>query len=144
MKLSRSFRGLLVTALTGLAASCGGSTPSAPGSGYRGEWTGTTSQGTAISFTVSAEQKMTAIVVGYSFNGCSGTKTFPGISLPIAVNPQQPGLPGFEFNSGPRDQPNYVGVMGTFATTDTAAGLVVFGNYESCNNGLASWSAVKR
>lgn len=135
---------LVVCTLAGVVSACGGTPSPSPTSPYRGEWSGMTSHGAAISFSVSADQKVTAISVGYSFNGCSGTKTFPGLSLPIAPNPIQPGLPAFEFNSGPREQPNYTGVTGTFAATDTAAGLMAFGNYDGCNNGLASWSAAKR
>lgn len=125
------------------ANACGGGSSPAPSSGYRGEWVGTTSHGAAIRFTVSADQRVTALSVGYSFNGCSGTKTFPGLSLPIAPNPIQPGLARFEFNSGPREQPNYTGVTGTFASNNIAEGLMAFGNYDGCNNGLASWSASK-
>lgn len=133
---------VLCCTLAAVAGACGGSSP-APSSSYRGEWVGTTSHGAAIRFTVSADQRVTALSVGYSFNGCSGTKTFPDLSLPIAPNPIQPGLARFEFNSGPIEQPNYTGVTGTFASTTSAEGLMAFGNYDGCRNGLASWSASK-
>ena len=125
-----------------LCIGCGGTGPTAPASAYAGTWTGTTSQGASISFTVSADQKVTSIVIGYAFNGCTGTKTFSGLSLDVAVHPASAGV-GFAFQSGPQDQPNFTSVTGTFDSTSSAAGLAAFGSYDNCLNGLASWSATK-
>src|SRR5438874_2568990 len=89
----------------------GSTTPTSGGAArYDGQWTGTTSQGRSIAFTVSSEQKVTAITVGYSFNGCSGVNTFANLSLDIGTppNPAAPSLgPGFGYGSGPPDGPNY-------------------------------------
>jgi hypothetical protein len=47
-----------------------------------GEWAGTTSQGMPISFSVSPNETVTAITVGYDFNGCSGSHTFTDLNVP--------------------------------------------------------------
>jgi hypothetical protein len=144
---------MFIPFMVGLAvglSGCSGSTMPTPSTGpprYDGEWSGMTSQGRPISFTVSAGQKVTTITLGYSFNGCSGTKTFPGLSLDIG-NPPNPGSPsggpGFGYGSGPPDAPNYTQVYGTFASSTTVNGSVVFGDYTNCGNGIAIWTATKK
>ena len=71
------------------AAGCGGSssptTPTAP-RGYSGQWSGMTQQGQPITFTISPDEKLTSIVVGYNFNGCSGTQNYS--SLAVEIKPQ--------------------------------------------------------
>jgi len=156
LKQSRmSLRAMFIPFMVGLAAGvsgCSSSTmPTPPSTGvpprYDGEWSGTTSQGRPISFTVSADQKVTAITVGYSFNSCSGTKTFPGLSLDIG-NPPNPGSPsggpGFGYGSGPPDAPNYTQVYGTFASSTAVSGSVVFGDYTNCGNAIGIWSATRK
>ena len=134
------------------SSGCSSSTmPTPPSTGvpprYDGEWSGTTSQGRPISFSVSGDQKVTAITVGYSFNGCSGTKTFSGLSLDIG-NPPNPGAPsvgpGFGYGSGPPDGSNYTQVYGTFASSTTVNGSVVFGDYATCGNAVGIWAATKK
>ncbi len=134
---------LSLVLVAALASACGSMSPAAPDSAYKGNWSGTTSHGMALAFTVSADQKITSITVGYSFNGCTGSKTFSGLLVPIAVR-QDTGHAGFEFQSGPLDQANFTGVSGTFDSTTSAAGLTAFGNYDGCANGLASWSATRQ
>ena len=46
-----------------------------------------TFQGQPFSFTVSPDQKVTTISVGYRFSGCSGVDTFSNLELPI-LSPQ--------------------------------------------------------
>src|SRR5687768_8415135 len=41
-----------------------------------GEWEGKTSQGRPIAFTVSQDEMVTSISLGYEFNDCSGTRRF--------------------------------------------------------------------
>src|SRR5438046_1264923 len=65
-----------------LMCACGPTTPSS--ATLDGQWSGTTSQGTPITFTVSSDQKVTDITVGYSFNGCSGVQTFSNLNLETA------------------------------------------------------------
>jgi hypothetical protein len=70
--------------LCALANACSTSAPTPVG--YAGQWTGTTAQGRPIAFTVSADEKVTSITVGYSFNGCSGSQTFSNLNLDTAPN----------------------------------------------------------
>ena len=69
-----------------LSGACGGpASPSATNQSLAiGEWSGTTSQGMPIAFSVSQDEKVTAITVGYRFNSCSGTQTFSNLNLPTA------------------------------------------------------------
>ena len=137
----------LVIGLTG----CGGSTgnnPTTPGGDparYDGQWRGTTSQGRPITFTVSSAQKVTAITVGYSFNGCSGVNTFSNLNLDIGVtpNPATSLGPGFGFGSGAPDGTNYTQVYGSFRSNTTAAGTVIFGDYPGCGNAIGNWTATR-
>src|SRR5688572_4678534 len=57
-----------------------------------GEWKGTTSQGRPITFTVSQDEKVTSITVGYEFNDCSGTREFFELSVP--TTPDLTCMPG--------------------------------------------------
>ena len=51
-------------------SACNPTTPSPASSGaLDGQWSGTTAQGVPITFSVSPNQKVTSISVGYSFNG---------------------------------------------------------------------------
>ena len=63
---------------------CGGpASPSATNQSLTtGQWSGTTSQGMPIAFSVSQDEKVTTITVGYRFNSCSGTQTFSNLNLP--------------------------------------------------------------
>ena len=130
---------------------CGGSAannPTTPGGDparYDGQWNGTTSQGRPITFTVSSAQKVTAITVGYSFNGCSGLNTFSNLNLDIGVtpNPATSLGPGFGFGSGPPDGSNYTQVYGSFRSNTTASGTVIFGDYPGCGNAGGIWTAAR-
>jgi hypothetical protein len=141
---------LLIVLCAGMSACDGGSGPIAPSpggpSGYAGQWSGTTSQGRPIAFTVSETQKVTAITIGYSFNGCSATNTFTDLSLDIGSPPNpaapSPG-PGFGFGSGPPDGPNYTQIYGSFTSSTTATGSAIFLAYSGCGNAAAAWSATR-
>jgi hypothetical protein len=137
-----SFALLLVTSTT-----CGSSsTPPAPTpAGYAGQWSGTTSQGRTIAFTVSTAQRVTEISIGYNFNGCSGTNTFPNLNLDIGTAPSQPAgaSPGFGFGSGAPDSLNYTQVLGTFNSSTAATGSMAFG-VTSCGTSGGIWSATRR
>lgn len=71
-----SKRLFLTLAACALFGACGGgnTTPTAPSSmgagarGYAGEWSGTIFQDQQISFSVSSDQKVTALSVGYVFS----------------------------------------------------------------------------
>ena len=133
------------------SSGCGGSganNPTTPGGDparYDGQWKGTTSQARPITFTVSSAQKVTAITVGYSFNGCSGVNTFSNLNLDIGVtpNPATSLGPGFGFGSGPPDGANYTQVYGSFRSNTTASGTVIFGGYPGCGNAGGIWTATR-
>jgi hypothetical protein len=77
----------LVILWCALADAC--NSPNSPTSeGYAGQWSGTTGQGRPIAFTISRDETVTTISVGHDFDGCSGTETFPNLSLPIAPQVQ--------------------------------------------------------
>jgi hypothetical protein len=147
---------LLLIALCVAASACGGggnvtgpSSPSQPG--YAGHWNGMTSQGASIAITVSSDQRVTSITVGYRFNGCSGSKTFPNLSLetarpqPPPGNPQVPAPfdnPRFAYESAP-DLLTYTLVSGAFTSSETANGAVFFTDYSGCGHAHAIWNATK-
>src|SRR4051812_40937172 len=70
----------------GVLASACSSGPASPSvaSLSVGQWTGTTAQGASIAFTVSPDEVLRTIGVGYIFNGCSGTQTFADLNVPTA------------------------------------------------------------
>jgi len=68
-----------------IAVACGGgSTGPTCDPDLAGEWSGSTSQGAEIRFTVSPDQKVTTITIGHDFDGCSGQQTFSNLALDIA------------------------------------------------------------
>ena len=139
--MSKSGQLFFITALCVFTIACasGENSPTIPSSGgYDGQWSGTTSQGRTITFTISPDQKVTAITAGYSFSGCSGSNTFSNLNLDIGTppNPASPSGPGFGFGSGPPDGPDYTQVYGSFSSGSTATGTVIFGDYSGCGNGI--------
>ncbi len=70
-----------------LASACNSGPPTPSASSLSaGQWSGTTVQGASISFSVSSDEALTTIAVGYTFNGCSGTQTFADLNVPTAPN----------------------------------------------------------
>lgn len=149
-RLLALFFAIAVCALAGACTSEGVTTPSSSGPGYDGQWSGTTLQGAPISFTVSADQTVTSITVGYNFNGCSGSKTFSTLSLKIGTaqpplpTPQPPfNNPGFGYGSGPPEEANFIQVTGTFTSNQTSTGVLGLLNFPNCGNSVATWNATK-
>lgn len=133
-------------------ACCGGRV-TAPGDlnrSYTGEWSGATSQGATITFTVSPLNVVTSITVGHHFNGCRETRTFSGLSLDVGGGSALPGRaptsarPGFGFGSGSPEAPNFVQVTGQFTSSQAASGTVTFLNFAPCGHAIALWNATKR
>jgi hypothetical protein len=92
---------------------------------------------------------VTAIIVGYSFNGCSGVNSFSNLNLDIGTPPNPrvpPPGPGFEYLSGPPEDPNFTQVGGFFMSNTAANGVVAFAGYPGCGNAIAGgiWIATKR
>ena len=121
-----------------LACACS-KNPTSPSSSSLsvGQWNGTTAQGTSITFTVSADEILTTLAVGYSFHGCSGTQTFSNLNVPTA--PDVTCIPGpcsgtvstyraLAYSSGPAAGPSTT-VNGVFLPGNRAQGLVSFRDY---------------
>lgn len=152
--VSKAYQLLLTIAVCLAASACGDDRVVSPSAAndYAGQWSGTTTQGRSITLSVSAEQKVTSITVGYNFGGCSGTHTFSDLSLDIGTGPSglpprqpsQPSLPGFGFGSGSPEAPNFTQVTGFFTSNQTASGSAAFLNVPDCGNAVANWSAAKR
>ena len=142
-------RVVVLVAIAGGACSSNSTPPTSPPgvmANYEGQWSGMTSQGMRISFTV-ADKKVTSLDLGYNFNGCAGMNTYPDLSLAIGYppNPASPYMgPGFGFGSGAPDRPNYTQVSGTFSSGTAATGTTIFGDYSGCGNSLGIWSASKK
>ena len=124
----------------------------APSSNLAGDWTGTTAQGSPITFTVSAEDKVTSLTIGYSFSGCSGSRSFTNLSLDMApvscTSPScPPGLPSvlaFSYSATSNDGAT-TRVGGGFPLAATAEGLADFTEYPGCGSASqVRWSATRR
>jgi hypothetical protein len=152
---------VLVLMLCLTASACGGSEPTAPSpapsNGYAGRWSGTvlvlplippgsgipTIQSQPLSFAVSADQRVTDISIGYSFNGCSGVKTFSGLSIAIASPLGSQGQ-GWGYASPTSDGRDHVEVYGAFTSDRTASGTSLFVEFPGCNSGGGNWTATKQ
>ena len=144
---------LLVTAV--VVTACG-SSPAAPtpAAGYAGLWSGTTAQGTPVTFTISTEENVTTISVAHNFNGCSGSQTFSNLSLPI--KPETICVPGpcsasqqayrqLAYSSGGSADGPMFGIVGVFLPIDRVEGTVNFRNYPGCGSAMSvPWSATRR
>jgi hypothetical protein len=119
-----------------------------------GEWSGTTSQGTPISFTVSPTELLTTISVGYDFNGCAGSQTFA--DLLVRTAPDLTCIPGpcsgvaasyraFSYVKGTLGAGPVTQINGVFLPGDEAKGQVVFRDYAGCGTAPAvEWAATRR
>jgi hypothetical protein len=119
-----------------------------------GEWSGTTSQGMPIAFTVAADETVTAITVGYSFNDCAGSDTFLDLSVPTA--PELTCIPGpcrgveasyraFSYSQTPSKNGLTTTVTGVFLPGNRAQGLAHFLDYGACGSARSvEWTATRR
>jgi hypothetical protein len=115
--------------------------------GYAGEWTGTTTQGTPVRFSVSGNA-VTSISITYNFSPtCTGTLSYT--SLAAEIHPlDPPGPPPF-------DQPGFGysttdGMQGTLiaghfsADRRSASGQFTLVRYGACETVVGSWTANRR
>ena len=134
---------LLIANTLLLAAACGG--PSGPTATIAGQWSGTTSQGTPITFTVSGDLTLTSLALGYRFNGCEGSATYaPGAALtrvPTAPTPVYSGV----YESGPVGSASRTIVTFLVTSTTEAHGMVIFIDYPGCGTTptTVTWTAAK-
>jgi len=138
-----------------LASACGNGGTSPSGASISvGQWRGTTAQGASIAFTVSADEVVTTIAVGYDFNGCSGIQTFKDLRVPTA--PDVTCVPGpcsgpvstyraFSYFSGSRLTEPSTSVNGLFLPGGRATGLASFTDFPGCGTAAGvEWSATRR
>jgi hypothetical protein len=154
---------IVIAAVAGAGACSGG--PTAPGSptiiespapflptgpsrqfDYAGQWSGTTSMGTTITFTVSPEQMVTALSVGYSGVGCSGTRTDSNLRLSLGNPYGALGAPQFDYTAGPPERPVRTTVVGRIDVDDVARGMASFRDDPDCGSSLVAgtWTATRR
>lgn len=119
-----------------------------------GQWSGTTSQGTPISFTVSPAETVETITVGYNFNGCSGFHTFDDVSIRTA--PDLHCIPGpcsgtsasyraFGYSAGSSPGGPRTQINGIFLPGDRAQGQLSFFDYPACGSASGvTWTATRR
>lgn len=144
--MPRAWKRMLASTLLVVTAACDNGTVE-PTPTIAGQWSGTTSQGTPFTFTVSGDSKVTALNFGYNFNGCAGSLTYTPDSLlqtiPTAPVPVYSG----NYESGPVGSPNRVLVTFLVTSTTDAHGMVVFVDFAGCGTGppaTAPWTATKR
>ena len=136
------------------ACGSGGTNPATPsGTSYEGQWSGTTAQGEPIALTISSDQKVTAITVGYRFNGCAGMQAFSNLSIDTVPNvtcipgPCSPLLSSFRafgYSAGSSDAGVTI-INGRFPSASQAEGVAGFTNYPGCGTVLGvGWTATRR
>jgi hypothetical protein len=113
-----------------------------------------TAQGAAITFSVSSDEILTTISVGYNFNGCSGTQVFSDLSVPTAPNVTC--IPGpcsgtissyraFAYSNGTFGSGPGTTLNGLFLPGGRAQGLVTFQDYPGCGTAASvEWAATRR
>jgi hypothetical protein len=149
------FAALSITWLLCIAASaCGGNdgpTAPSPSTSFNGQWTGTTSQGQPITITVSSD-RVTTVTVGYSYSGCSGSKTATDLNLEIVdvrKGPLQipPGTPPYGFGSllGPYSESDNTQINGMFREPSerSGSGFVLFVR-PGCGESFVLYTVTKR
>lgn len=141
--------------LCAAATACGGADgPTSPSpTTLTGQWSGTTAHGLPISFTISPDEKVTAISFGYTFNGCSGSHTFAGLNIETRANVIC--IPGpcsgvlspfrsFNYSSSPPGGP-FTTVNGLFPGINRAEGALGFFEYPGCGTATGvGWTATRR
>lgn len=152
----RNARQRLMVLAAVIASACGNAptAPSAPSTLTVGQWSGTTAQGAPISFSVSADEVLTTITVGHSFNGCTGTETFSNVNLPTKSDVSCIPAPcsaaitsyrSFSYSNRAFGSERYISVNGLFFPAGRAEGQVVFTGYPSCGTGASvPWTATRR
>jgi len=147
---------LRIGMVAGVLASACSSGPASPSDSSLsvGQWSGTTAQGASIAFTVSSNEVLTKIAVGYAFNGCSGTQTFADLNVPTA--PDVTCIPGpcsgtvstyraFAYTSRSVGTEPSTTVNGLFLPGGRAQGLLSFRDFPGCGTAAGvEWTATRR
>lgn len=112
----------------------------APRRDFSGRWTGRTSQGRAIAFTVSGNQ-ITALTVDYACGGGSGSLTLPA-GVPLLNLSGRPAAT-ITFSSDGPSGPTRIVVRFLFQSARSANGLVEFTNDPACGSSEVTWTATR-
>ncbi len=110
-------------------SSCAGKNPESPSTtGLAGNWSGTTFQGRPISFTVSRDNRLTTLSVGYQIDACTGTASFANLDVAV-FEVAGAASSGFAYGQTLTDRPDVgVGVQGYLMPNGGVAGtLIVYG-----------------
>jgi hypothetical protein len=153
--LEAIFRFCLLSVGLVVVDACSGPTAPTPAatSLSAGRWSGTTSQGKALTFTVSKEEMLTEISIGYQVNGCSGVQTFADLNVRtapevICVGPCPAGVSSFRqfaYSSGSPGRGPTTAVNGLFLPGNRAEGRASFLEYQDCGTESAvTWTATRR
>jgi hypothetical protein len=143
---SRAARWLGVLIAICAPVACGGGGGIAPSPvGYAGEWTGTTSNGPPIRFSVSAADTVTSITLVYSFSAdCSGTLTYTDLAVPIRTS-NPPGLPASDqlgFGYSTTNGVNGTLIAGGFSPDRrSASGQFALVHFGACDTVVGTWTA---
>ena len=95
--------------------------------GHVGEWSGSTFQGRPISFTVSSEQQVTTISLGYQIDSCSGVETFSNLNA-VSFGT---GVPAFQFTAVLPDK-RQVAIQAFLMPDDSVSGSLLLYGPPSC------------
>jgi len=109
---------------------------------FSGNWSGTTSQGRAIGFTVTPDLRVTGVTVEYAFGGCSATVDIPG-AAPL-FNTSATADAVISYVPSGLNGPNRIVVNFLFPSITNANGTIQFINVSTCGNANATWTATKR
>lgn len=132
----------LPAALALVTVACGSDGPTTPTSAFAGIWRGETSQGQAITYTVSADERVTRLEIQYAFGNCQGVETYDNLDLPVdASNPSRAATfaLGAPVSVGPNRSVYIVGGMSRAGRS--ANGTATFRDYPGCVNSNATWLA---
>lgn len=149
--VSREVRRLVISVVIVISAhvACDGGASPTP-LGYAGEWTGTTSQGTPIGFSVSAADTVTSFTLAYDFAAdCTGTLAYTDLALEIhRLTPPGPppyDQPGFGYATSSDDGARGTLIAGRFAPDRrSASGQFSLVRYGACGTVVGRWNATRR
>jgi hypothetical protein len=109
---------------------------------FAGDWAGTTSQGRAITFTVSSDLVITRLSVDYAFGECTGGFSLsPNVAL---LNTSGAAAAVVTYTTTGPTGPNRAVVRFLFPSFATANGTVDFADFSTCGSSTATWTAGKR
>lgn len=131
----------LLASLFICAAACSSPTEPAP-AGYAGEWTGTTSHGTAVSFSVSGNDVTSFTVAFNAPPACSGIETMTG---PKQIVTDTSNKSGFVISKVFGNFEWGVAAAGEFSVDRrSASGQVITPHHPACGTSMLNWTAKRR